>query len=96
MHDGVDAAQGMAKREVIVQVAQGDLDSDPLGTEAARGRGPGIELWCRRPSIVAAAPGLPSPWAPVSSSTDERLPLGWVGSRSLECALGRALSPPRL
>ncbi len=74
VNDRVDAAQRMAEREVVAEIAERDLDLDPLGAEAAwiahqaADRGADGD----QPPQQRARPTVPV--APVRSSTCGRLP----------------------
>ena len=74
MHDGVDAAQRVAERERIGEVAERDLDADALVAEPARIAHQAADRRVRRRAAAAAARARRVPVAPVSSSTAGSLP----------------------
>ena len=87
VHDGADAAQGVAERRRVGEVAEGDLDAHALGPEPARVAHQAAD---RRPAgdaAAAAAREPTSPVAPVSRS------IGGSVSRSMPPVGSRAPLP---
>ena len=62
VHDRVDAAQRVAKRQRVAEVAERDLDADPLGAEPPRVAHQAADRRPRRRSAAAAAAARSSRW----------------------------------